>query len=195
MASDEQNDTAFNRFCENVSIPTAKYLTSKHNRKVRVMTWILIIIMAALTVYQVYERSAYYGTEPITVVVTENNEDSGVMPAMVICPPGQFRASLAQGRVYGQYGYDHRESVRSDLFNFEEHRDTFISQFRRKNISFTSADVDALLQELRGIYEDLKSVPDEELSKVLDRLDNMSASLQDRFPVLASLLLVSFFYL
>uniref|UniRef100_A0A914VRQ5 Uncharacterized protein n=1 Tax=Plectus sambesii TaxID=2011161 RepID=A0A914VRQ5_9BILA len=91
MSNDEQNDSVFNRFCENVSIPTAKYLTSKHNRKVRIVTWILIIIMAGLTVYQIYERSAYYCTEPITVTVTESNQDSSVMPAMVICPPGQFR--------------------------------------------------------------------------------------------------------
>uniref|UniRef100_A0A914XCE7 Uncharacterized protein n=1 Tax=Plectus sambesii TaxID=2011161 RepID=A0A914XCE7_9BILA len=91
MSTDEQNDSVFNRFCENVSIPTAKYLTAKHSRKVRILTWILIIIMAALTVYQIYDRSAYYCTEPITVVVTESNQDSGVMPAMVICPPGQFR--------------------------------------------------------------------------------------------------------
>uniref|UniRef100_A0A914UWI7 Uncharacterized protein n=1 Tax=Plectus sambesii TaxID=2011161 RepID=A0A914UWI7_9BILA len=186
MASDEQNDSVFNRFCENVSIPTAKYLTSKHNRKVRVMTWILIIIMAALTVYQIYERSAYYCTEPITVVVTESNQDSGVMPAMVICPPGQFRASLVAERVYGREYVDDGGSMRPDLFNFEQHRDTFISHFRRTNISFTSADVDNLLQELKSIYDDLNNVPDEELSKVLDRLDNMSASLQDRFPVLAA---------
>uniref|UniRef100_A0A914WJ21 Uncharacterized protein n=1 Tax=Plectus sambesii TaxID=2011161 RepID=A0A914WJ21_9BILA len=186
MASDEQNDSVFSRFCENVSIPTAKYLTSKHNRKVRIVTWIIIIIMAGLTVYQIYERSAYYCTEPITVTVTESNEDGGVMPAMVICPPGQFRASLAAARVYGQVDNDNRGSEHSDLFNFEQHRDTFISQFQRTDINFTSADVDTLIQELKSISEDLYNVPDEELSKVLDRLDNMSASLQDRFPVLAA---------
>uniref|UniRef100_A0A914W216 Uncharacterized protein n=1 Tax=Plectus sambesii TaxID=2011161 RepID=A0A914W216_9BILA len=182
MASDERNDSVFDHFCENVSIPTAKYLTAKHNRKVRMVTWIMIIIMAALTVYQIYQRSAYYCTQPITVVVTESNENGGVMPAMVICPPGQFRASLAPKSAYGQ-GQGKKDaggSVNSDLFNFEHHRDTFISSFRRTNISFTNADVDTLLQELKSIYEDLKSVPDDELSKVLDRLDNMSALLQDR---------------
>uniref|UniRef100_A0A914XA01 Uncharacterized protein n=1 Tax=Plectus sambesii TaxID=2011161 RepID=A0A914XA01_9BILA len=91
MASDEQKNSIFNRFCENVSIPTAKYLTSKHNRKVRIATWIMIMMMSGLTVYQIYERAAYYCMQPITVVVTESNEDGGVMPAMVICPPGQFR--------------------------------------------------------------------------------------------------------
>uniref|UniRef100_A0A914VTY7 Uncharacterized protein n=1 Tax=Plectus sambesii TaxID=2011161 RepID=A0A914VTY7_9BILA len=149
------------------------------------------MIMAALTVYQIYQRSAYYCTQPITVVVTESNENGGVMPAMVICPPGQFRASLAPKSAYGQ-GQGKKDaggSVNSDLFNFEHHRDTFISSFRRTNISFTNADVDTLLQELKSIYEDLKSVPDEELSKVLDRLDNMSTSWNDRFPVLASMLL------
>uniref|UniRef100_A0A914XDQ4 Uncharacterized protein n=1 Tax=Plectus sambesii TaxID=2011161 RepID=A0A914XDQ4_9BILA len=186
MASDEPNDSVFNRFCENVSIPTAKYLTSKHNRKVRILTWILIIIMAGLTVYQIYERSAYYCTDPITVVVTESNQDSGVMPAMVICPPGQFRASAASRKAYGLSKKDAFGAVKSDLFNFEQHRDAFIANFRRTNISFTSADVDTLLQELKSIYEDLKSVPDKELPKVLDRLDNMSTSWKDRFPVLAS---------
>uniref|UniRef100_A0A914VVC5 Uncharacterized protein n=1 Tax=Plectus sambesii TaxID=2011161 RepID=A0A914VVC5_9BILA len=185
MSNDEQNDSVFNRFCENVSIPTAKYLTAKHNRKVRIMTWILIIIMAGLTVYQIYERSAYYCTEPITVVVTESNQDSSVMPAMVICPPGQFRASLALSRTHDDY-QDFDGSVNSDLFNLEQHRDTFISYFRRTNISFTKLDVDTLLQELRSIYEDLNNGPAEEISKILDRLDIMSASLQDRFPNLAS---------
>uniref|UniRef100_A0A914XDT8 Uncharacterized protein n=1 Tax=Plectus sambesii TaxID=2011161 RepID=A0A914XDT8_9BILA len=186
MSNDEQNDSVFNRFCENVSIPTAKYLTAKHNRKVRIMTWILIIVMAALTVYQIYERSAYYSSKPITVVVTESNQDSGVMPAMVICPPGQFRASFATARVYGRDYFFLGDSMNSDLFSFEQHRDTFISNFRRANISFTNSDIDTLLQELNSIYEDLNNAPDEELSKILDRLDNMSTSLQDRFPMLAS---------
>uniref|UniRef100_A0A914X7R3 Uncharacterized protein n=1 Tax=Plectus sambesii TaxID=2011161 RepID=A0A914X7R3_9BILA len=187
MASDKQNDSVFNRFCENVSIPTAKYLTSKHNIKVRIMTWVLIIIMAALTVYQIYQRSAYYCTDPITVVVTESNQDKSAMPAMVICPPGQFRASLAINRDYNPAVLDWGASGIPDLFNFEQHRDTFISYFRRTNISFTNSDVDTLFQELKSIYADLKSAYDEEkLSNVLDRLDNISASLKDRFPVLAS---------
>uniref|UniRef100_A0A914W958 Uncharacterized protein n=1 Tax=Plectus sambesii TaxID=2011161 RepID=A0A914W958_9BILA len=142
--------------------------------------------MAGLTVYQIYERSAYYCMDPITVVVTESNQDSGVMPAMVICPPGQFRASLAPKSAYGLSKKDGSGPVKSDLFNFEQHRDAFIANFRRTNISFTSADVDTLLQELKSIYENLKSVPEEELPKVLDRLDNMSTSWKDRFPSLAS---------
>uniref|UniRef100_A0A914UKQ5 Uncharacterized protein n=1 Tax=Plectus sambesii TaxID=2011161 RepID=A0A914UKQ5_9BILA len=143
--------------------------------------------MAGLTVYQIYERSAYYCMQPITVVVTESNEDGGVMPAMVICPPGQFRASLAINRDYNPAVLDWGALGIPDLFNFEQHRDTFISYFRRTNISFTNADVDTLFQELKSIYADLKSAYDEEkLSNVLNRLDNISASLKDRFPVLAS---------
>uniref|UniRef100_A0A914WNK2 Uncharacterized protein n=1 Tax=Plectus sambesii TaxID=2011161 RepID=A0A914WNK2_9BILA len=188
MAGDEKNESVFNRFCENVSIPTAKYLTTKHNRKVRIMTWILIIIMAALTVYQIYERSAYYTTDPITIVITESNQDSADMPAMVICPPGQFRASLAAERAFGDNYHDDGGSVKTDLFNFEQHRDTFISYFRRTNISFTNSDVDTLIQELMSIYEDLEPPPRKELSEVRDQLDAMSASLQDGFPIIASML-------
>uniref|UniRef100_A0A914UPC2 Uncharacterized protein n=1 Tax=Plectus sambesii TaxID=2011161 RepID=A0A914UPC2_9BILA len=108
---------------------------------------------------------------------------------------------MAAQRVYGQGIDDYGGSENSDMFNFEQHRDTFISYFRRTNISFTSAEIDNLLQELKSIYDDMNNLPDvenmdmyydvkslsdEELSKFIDRLDNLSTSLQDRFPILAS---------
>lgn len=83
--------------------------------------------------------------------------------------------------------------MKTDLFNFEQHRDTFISYFRRTNISFTNSDVDTLIQELQSIYEDLEPPPRKELSEVRDQLDAMSASLQDRFPIIASMLSVGLF--
>uniref|UniRef100_A0A914X1V0 Uncharacterized protein n=1 Tax=Plectus sambesii TaxID=2011161 RepID=A0A914X1V0_9BILA len=141
--------------------------------------------MAALTVYQIYERSAYYCKQPITIVITESNEDSADMPAMVICPPGQFRASLAAERAYGDNYHDDGGSVKTDLFNFEQHRDTFISYFQRTNISFTNSDVDTLIQELQSIYEDLEPPPRKELSEVRDQLDAICKWFNSKSPASA----------
>uniref|UniRef100_A0A914WRZ2 Uncharacterized protein n=1 Tax=Plectus sambesii TaxID=2011161 RepID=A0A914WRZ2_9BILA len=176
-------------FFSELSIPTARFLHSDQNKTLRVFTMIAISIATGMTIYQVHDRTIYYMSTPIAFDVTEVDSLNQTMPAIVICPAGQFRASLVGQRATQSLIDDIRISRAADLLAIEQHRDEMITFFHLNNITFSNSFFNTTVYEVWKIAQTLEEainaghLPNR---STWDELKILSDSLKDIFPIMAA---------
>uniref|UniRef100_A0A914WC81 Uncharacterized protein n=1 Tax=Plectus sambesii TaxID=2011161 RepID=A0A914WC81_9BILA len=150
---------------------------------------IAIFLATGMTIYQVHDRTIYYMSKPIAFDVTEVDDLNQTMPAIVICPAGQFRASLVGRRVVESVFYDIRISRAADLLAIEQHRDEMIAFFHLNNITFSNNFFNTTIYEVRKIAQTIEEAIN--AGRLLNRstwdeLKILSDSLKDIFPIMAA---------
>uniref|UniRef100_A0A914V9Q7 Uncharacterized protein n=1 Tax=Plectus sambesii TaxID=2011161 RepID=A0A914V9Q7_9BILA len=154
---------------------------------------IAIFLATGMTIYQVHDRTNYYMSTPIAFDVTEVDGLNQTMPAIVICPAGQFRASLVGRRVVESIVDDIRISRAADLLAIEQHRDKMIAFFHLNNITFSNNFFNTTIYEVRKIAQTIEEAIN--AGRLLNRstwekLEIVSDSLKKLFPIMASRLTI-----
>uniref|UniRef100_A0A914W3G6 Uncharacterized protein n=1 Tax=Plectus sambesii TaxID=2011161 RepID=A0A914W3G6_9BILA len=136
-----------------------------------------------MTIYQVYDRVAYYLSTPVNVVIDETEQKNGSMPAIVVCPSGQFRPYLHD--LVRMQGY-----FLQDMIDIVVHRDDKSAYFAENNISLTDEDINSLISKLTDLVITVDKANTTELANIQAQLNTMSTSLADKLPITSSLLRV-----
>uniref|UniRef100_A0A914ULC4 Uncharacterized protein n=1 Tax=Plectus sambesii TaxID=2011161 RepID=A0A914ULC4_9BILA len=194
--SDSKNNASkeqlFSRFFGNVSIPLVRFILPQNNMLVRALTAIVITLAVGATLFQMYDRIYYYCAHPLVAVVTETDQDNQTMPAIIVCPGGQFRPSQAY-HSFGTFNSFYRGSM--DMKHIEEHRNEIIANLRKLNITITTESIAYLELELGRIKAILERelTPGETIDlsaswwkEILSSLSNLTETFQSIFPIMMS---------
>uniref|UniRef100_A0A914VTV4 Uncharacterized protein n=1 Tax=Plectus sambesii TaxID=2011161 RepID=A0A914VTV4_9BILA len=170
----------------------AHFILPQNNMLVRALTASAIALAIGATFFQMYDRIHYYRAHPLVAVVTETEQDNQTMPAVIVCPGGQFRPSQAYHR-FGIFDSFYRGSM--DLKHIEEHRNEIIVNMKKRNITITSDSIAYLELELgrinavlsdkikRGVTIDLTA---SWWKEILTSLSNLTDTFQYIFPIMMS---------
>uniref|UniRef100_A0A914WBS2 Uncharacterized protein n=1 Tax=Plectus sambesii TaxID=2011161 RepID=A0A914WBS2_9BILA len=134
-----------------------------------------------MTIYQVYDRVAHYLSNPINVVIDETEQKNGSMPAVVVCPSGQFRPYLNELVMFQTH-------FLQDMVDIVLQRDDKSAYFAENNISLTDEDISSLVSKLTDLVITVDRANTTELAKIRAQLNAISISLADKLPFTASLL-------